>query len=60
MYEMNLPIYQKLFATLILDYEFDDRVICRIVVDGVYRAHLSALNRDEAIAKFRNGEWEEK
>lgn len=57
MYEMNLPIAQKYFAVLVLDYEFDDGCYCRILIDGYYAGQLTAANRNQAIEKFLAGHW---
>ena len=57
--ELNQEIYRKFFLSLVLDYEFEDRVICRVLRDGIFAGRLSASNRDEAIAKFKNHEFEE-
>lgn len=57
MYEMNLPIAQKYFAVLVLDYEFKDGCYCRILCDGNYAGQLTASNRDQAIEKFLSGQW---
>ena len=56
-YGWNLPIAQKYFAILVLDYEFDDVCYCRILIDGNYAGQLTAVNRDQAIEKFLTGQW---
>ena len=59
-YPMNETIAQKLFVKLVLDYEFEDMVCCRVILDDTWlKGRLSAKNRDEAIAKFENHEWED-
>lgn len=55
--EMNLEIDRKCFGSLILDYEFDDSVKCRVLIDGWYKATIYAKNREEAIKLFREGKY---
>ena len=55
--EMNLEIDRKCFGSLILDYEFEDYVKCRVLIDGWYKAKISAKNREEAIKLFREGNY---
>ena len=53
----------KCFAALILDYEwegddvFPAYVTCRVLVDDLLRGRITAANRQEAIEKFRRGEF---
>lgn len=60
---MNECIYRKCFASLYLDYEFDGSngfppyVTGRVLVDGCFRAHISADNRLDLIKAFINGEY---
>ena len=61
----NECIDSKAFAALILDYEFaEDKnlgwpayVSCRVLIDGWKRGDIVAANRQEAIEKFRRGEF---
>jgi len=55
--EMNLEIDRKCFGSLILDYEFEDFVKCRVLIDGWYKATIYAKNREEAIKLFREGNY---
>ena len=55
--EMNLEIDRKCFGSLILDYEFEDYVKCRVLIDGWYKATIYAKNREEAIKLFREGNY---
>ena len=57
MMEMNMPIAQKYFAVLVMDYEFEDMVFCRILIDGNFAGQLTAENKDQAIEKFLAGHW---
>lgn len=60
---MNLCIDSKAFASLILDYEFPENefsgpyVSCRVLIEDLLYGYVTASSRDEAITKFRNGEW---
>ena len=54
---MNLEINRKCFGSLILDYEFEDSVKCRVLIDGWYKATIYAKNREEAIKLFREGNY---
>ena len=54
---MNLEIDRKCFGSLILDYEFEDYVKCRVLIDGWYKATIYAKNREEAIKLFREGNY---
>lgn len=53
----------KAFAALILDYEFDGSdglpayVSCRILVEDLKRGEIIAASRQEAIEKFRRGDY---
>ena len=55
--ELNLPIARKIFMTLILDYESEYGVYCRILNDGWYYGQLTAPNVETAIEKFMNGQF---
>lgn len=60
---MNECIDSKAFAALILDYEWKAndllpaQVSCRVLIDGTFKARLSAATREDAIEKFRNGDY---
>ena len=62
----NEVIDRICFASLVVDHEYppmDDCpafVVCRVLVDGNWRANLYAETREEAIAKFRRREWDAK
>lgn len=55
----------KCFASLILDYEFPENkelgwpayVSCRVLVEDLKRGSIIAASRQEAIEKFRRGEF---
>ena len=57
MYAMNLEIARRYFASLILDYESEFGVTCRVLIDGYYHSTFTAENRQAAIEKFNNTEW---
>lgn len=54
---LNQEIARKFFASLILDFEYPDVVICRVLIDGYFCANLTAANRQAAIEKFNNTSW---
>ena len=60
----NECIATKGFAHLILDYEgngsdgLEPFVSCRVLIEDLYKDRIYASNRDEAIQKFKNGEWQ--
>ena len=47
----------KAFASLILDYEWDDMVSVRVLFEDVFQKRYHAANREEAINIFRSGAW---
>jgi len=49
----------KAFASLILDYEWDDMVSVRVLIEDLFQKRYHARNRDEAIEIFRSGKWRE-
>ena len=59
----NECIDSRAFAALILDYEYpgDDvlppYVSGRVLIDGLYKAGITATSREELIAKFRGGNY---
>lgn len=55
--ELNECIDSKAFASLILDYEYDDYVSCRILIEDLFKARITAKNRTEAIEIFRGGQY---
>lgn len=55
--EMNELLAARGFGALILDYEWQDLVSCRVLIDGWYAATIHAANRDDAIKMFESGEW---
>lgn len=57
MTELNIEIARKFFVSLILDYEFDNFVSCRVLTDGYYCSSFIAPSRKAAIEKFNNTEW---
>lgn len=57
MSELNVEIARRFFASLILDYEFDNFVSCRVLIDGCFCRSLVASSREEAIEKFNSTEW---
>ena len=60
---MNVCIYRQCFASLWLDYEYNGSdglppyVSGRVLIDGLFRAHISAGSRQELIRAFINGEY---
>lgn len=62
-YPKNEEIARRLFASLILDYEYPETenlpacVSCRVLIDGYFCANLHAGTRQEAIEKFNNINW---
>lgn len=60
---LNECIDSRAFAALILDYEYpaDDvlpaYVSGRVLIDGIYRAAITATSREELITKFRGGNY---
>lgn len=60
---INECIDSRAFAALILDYEYPgDKVLQpfasgRVLIDGLFRAYISATSRDELISKFRAGNY---
>lgn len=57
MHELNIEIARRFFASLILDYEFENCVSCRVLIDGYYCSSFIAPSREAAIEKFNNTEW---
>lgn len=57
MLELNIEIARRCFASLVLDYEFNDFVSCRVLIDGYYCSSFIASSREAAIEKFNNTEW---
>ena len=65
MTELNQEIARKCFASLVLDYEypgdelhgFEPFASGRVLIDGWYKADISASNRDELVEKFYNTSW---
>lgn len=57
--ELNECIDCKAFASLILDYEWDDMVSVRVLIEDLFAKRYHAKNRDEAIQIFRSGAWRE-
>lgn len=57
--EKNECIAARAFAALILDYEFDDYVSCRVLIEDLYQTRIHAANRAEAIEIFNSGKWKE-
>lgn len=64
-FEPNQVIAQKVFASLILDYQYEGNttfnfppvVGCRVLIDGYFCARFTAETIEEAIEKFNNTEW---
>ena len=56
---LNECIDNKAFASLILDYEFSDYVLCRVLIEDLFQCRFHAANRQEAIDIFRSGKWRE-
>ena len=54
---LDVEIARKCFATLVLDYESPDYASGRVLIDGWYKATLTANNREELIQKFYNKEY---
>ena len=58
----NECIASRAFASLILDYEFEEDkyfnlpayVSCRILVEDLFQERITAATREEAIEKFNN------
>lgn len=50
-------IARKCFASLWLDYEWEDFVSCRVLIDGWFKANLYAKDCEEAIDKFMKGDY---
>lgn len=55
--ELAECIDARAFASLILDYEWEDMVSCRVLIEDRLAGRIRAKNRDEAIEKFRRHEW---
>lgn len=47
----------KAFASLILDYEWNDMVSVRVLFEDLFQGRYHAATRQEAIELFRSGEW---
>lgn len=62
--EKNEIIARKVFATLVLDYDFPAfgdipaYVSCRVLHDGYFVSRMHAGSVDEAIERFYRGDYE--
>ena len=56
--EKNECIAARAFASLILDYEFEDYVSCRVLIEDLCVDRIHAASREEAIQAFK--EWRRK
>jgi len=55
--ELNECIDCKGFASLIMDFEWSDLVVCRILVEDLYQTTIHAKDQQEAKEIFRSGSW---
>ena len=55
--ELNRPIAQKGFVTLILDYDFTDYAAGRVLIDGWFQSNIAADSVENLIEKFMNTSW---
>ena len=59
MRELNEYIASKGFGYLVLDYEWDDMVSCRILIEDLFQCRIHAASREEAIKIFMSGSWKD-
>lgn len=54
---IDKEIARQCFASLVLDYEYERTVVCRVLIDGNFYTTITATTIESAIDFFYSGLW---